>query len=37
VTLDLAGTLGRLVRPEIFIPITLAIIVFLFWRMRGKP
>lgn len=32
-TLDLADVL----RPEIFIPITVVIIVFLFWRMRGKP
>jgi hypothetical protein len=32
-TLDLDDVL----RPEIFVPITVAIFVFLFWRMRGKP
>jgi hypothetical protein len=32
-TLDLADVL----RPEIFVPITVAIIAFLFWRIRGKP
>jgi hypothetical protein len=32
-TLDLADVL----RPEIFVPISVVIIVFLFWRMRGKP
>jgi hypothetical protein len=32
-TLDL----DDLVRPAIFVPITVAIILFLFWRMRGKP
>jgi hypothetical protein len=36
-TLDLVDVLRLLIRPEIFIPITVAIIVFLFWRIRGKP
>jgi hypothetical protein len=32
-TIDLEDVL----RPEIFVPITVVIIVFLFWRVRGKP
>ena len=36
-TFDLPDALSRLILPEVFIPLTVAIIAFITWRSRRKP